>query len=202
MANVSELVIRPASTDDAEGIQAIYAPVVRDTTISFEFEPPTVEEMRRRWEDGHLRYPWLVAVEGRRVLGYSYASTHRARTGYQWSAETSIFVADGARRRGIARALYGLLLETLWAQGFANAFAGIGLPNPGSVALHETFGFRFIGVFERIGFKLGQWVDVGWWQLSAPRVSRSPAPTLPFAEIAESGPFHEAAARAMKRITA
>ncbi len=157
--------LRLATPDDAPGMLAIYGPIVRDTATSFETDVPTAAEFAARIADTLPHRPWLVAVDRARVLGYAYAGSHRARAAYGWSVEPSIYVSSAARRRGVARALYTALFAALRAQGFANAYAGITLPNAGSVALHERFGFAPVGVYPRIGFKHGRWHDVGWWRL-------------------------------------
>ncbi len=157
--------IRGATPDDAEAILAIYAPVVRDTTISFELEPPTVEDMRGRIVSTTAQLPWLVAVdESDAVVGYAYAGKHRERAAYQWSVDVTAYVHPERRERGIGKALYGRLFELLTAAGYCQAFAGIALPNVASVALHESVGFVPIGIYRNVGFKHGAWRDVGWWQ--------------------------------------
>lgn len=159
--------VRFATPEDAEAVQAIYAPYVHGTSISFEDKAPTCDAMRARIVETLKRLPWLVAVDGDgRVLGYAYASPHRARAAYRWSVDVSVYVDQTMRRRGVARALYKRLLALLCAQGFLRAFAGIALPNPGSQALHEAFGFAPVGIYEAVGFKHGAWHDVGWWALS------------------------------------
>ena len=149
---------------DAEAVQRIYAPFVRDTAVSFELAPPGVEEVRARIAKILPRHPWLVLEEGGEVLGYVYASPHRERPAYAWSVDTTVYVDEKHRRRGVGRALYASLFAVLELQGFHNAFAGIALPNPGSVGLHEALGFQPIGVYRQVGYKLGRWHDVGWWQ--------------------------------------
>ena len=173
------MLIRGARPDDAEVIHAIYAPVVRDTTISFELEPPTVEEMRGRIVSTTRGLPWLVGADAAgAVIGYVYAGKHRERAAYQWSVEVSVYVDAGHRGRGVGKALYGRLFEVLTAAGYCQAFAGIALPNAGSVALHESVGFTPIGVYRNVGFKRGRWHDVGWWQ----RALQLPdAPSIPHA---------------------
>ena len=109
-------------------------------------------------------FPWLIAEEGGRVLGYAYASRHRERAAYRWSADVSVYVREDARGKGVGRALYTSLFAILRLQGIFNILAGITLPNAASVALHEAMGLRPLGVYERIGFKCGAWHDVGWWQ--------------------------------------
>lgn len=157
--------IRMATPADAPAVQEIYAPIVRDTATSFEYEIPTVEEMRRRIEATLEKHPWLVCERDSRVIGYAYAGTHRARAAYQWTAEVSVYVAADARRGGVAFRLYTALFDELRRRGFHMAVAGITLPNPPSVALHERMGFVPLGVFHEIGYKFGAWRDVGWWEM-------------------------------------
>ncbi len=152
-----------ASPDDAPAIAAIYAPYVRDTIISFEVEPPTADAMRQRIEGVLLRHTWLIARLGGDVVGYAYASDHRSRLAYQWSVDVAIYLAPNATGRGIGSRLYRALFALLEPCGYVNAYAGITLPNAGSVALHERLGFEVIGVYRNVGHKLGAWHDVGWW---------------------------------------
>jgi phosphinothricin acetyltransferase len=157
--------IRVARPSDAAAIQAIYAPIVRDTPISFEEIAPSVREMDERITRILAFYPYLVCEEGERVLGYAYADAHRARAAYRWSVDVSVYVDAAARRSGMGRALYIALFRILQRQGFHSAFAGITLPNASSVGLHEGLGFRPVGIYKEVGFKRGAWHDVGWWHL-------------------------------------
>ena len=157
--------LRIATPDDAEAISAIYAPAVAGSAISFELEPPTEAEMHRRLIETLRRFPWLVSLDDAGVVsGYAYAGTHRERPAYQWSVDTTVYVRAASRGQGVGRKLYEGLLMELTKLGYAQAFAGIALPNAASVALHEAVGFKHIGVYEKVGFKLGAWRDVGWWQ--------------------------------------
>ena len=161
-----EKLIRSVEPTDAPAIRDIYAPFVSESATSFEIEPPDSAAMERRIQDQREQFPWLVYEEGGEVLGYAYASPHRAaRKAYQWCVEVSIYIHGQARRRGIGRALYGALFDLLRRQGYVNAYAGITLPNPGSLRLHESMGFAAVGVYPRIGFKFGTWHDVIWLQL-------------------------------------
>jgi phosphinothricin acetyltransferase len=161
------MTIRVATANDADAVTAIYAPIVQETTISFEWEPPTATEMRARIEATLPRYPWLVALDDAGVVaGYVYAAKHRDSPSYQWSVNTSAYIRADARRRGIGKRLYAAIFDRLAALGYFRAYAGIALPNEGSVALHESVGFVPLGVYERVGFKHGAWHDVGWWQRS------------------------------------
>jgi L-amino acid N-acyltransferase YncA len=155
--------IRFADPSDGLALQAIYGPIVTSTPISFEWEPPTAEEMARRVRATLPEHPWLVA-EGDRVLGYAYATPHQSRAAYRWSTDVSVYVDSAARGQGVGTALYAVLFRLLQLQGFREAFAGITLPNTASVALHESLGFVRLGVYRRVGWKLGAWHDVGHWQ--------------------------------------
>lgn len=170
--------LRLATPGDAEAIAAIYAPIVTSTLISFETDPPGVGEIERRIQHTLPSHPWLVCDWDGQVAGYSYATQHRVRAGYRWSVDTSVYIDPGHRRRGIGRALYTSLVRILGAQGYVNAFAGIALPNAGSVGLHEAVGFRQLCVYRNVGYKLGEWCDVGWWQLSLRPVTVAPQPPV------------------------
>jgi L-amino acid N-acyltransferase YncA len=186
--------------DDAAQIQAIYGPVVRDTMISFELDPPSVDVMRGRIEKTLARCPWLVLDLGGRVAGYAYASPYRARLAYQWSVEVSVYVHPQHRRCGVGKGLYTTLLALLKAQGFYNAYAGIGLPNPGSVALHESVGFRPLGVYRAVGYKFGAWHDVGWWSLTVQPHQENPTPPQPVQALAGSAAWDAALAAGLSQL--
>lgn len=165
-----EVVIRPVEPRDAEEIQAVYAPIVETTHISFELTAPSQEEIARRIKETAERLPWLVAVEDHRVIGYAYAAPHGTRGAYAWAVDTSVYLDGAVRGRGVGTALYGDLLGRLRALGYVSAFAGIALPNAASVALHKRVGFEATGSFPVAGFKLGRWIDVSLWRcaLAAP----------------------------------
>ena len=158
--------IRLATPGDAAAINAIYTPNVTDSAISFELIPPTDAEMAERIAKVQQDLPWLVGERDGALAGYAYAVRHRERAAYQWSVETSVYVAADARRRGVARRLYAELFAWLVRLGYYTAYAGIALPNPASVALHEACGFMPVGVYRNAGFKHCHWWDVGWWQKS------------------------------------
>lgn len=171
------MLIRGATPEDAEAVQAIYAPVVRDTTISFELDVPTVDEMRARILATTVSHPWLVGVdEAGQIVGYVYAGRHRERAAYRWSVDVTAYVHDGHRGQGVGKALYGRLFELLTETGYCQAFAGIALPNAASVALHESVGFVPIGVYRNVGFKHGAWRDVAWWQKELQLPANPPSP--------------------------
>lgn len=185
--------IRIATPQDAAAIVDIYAPIVRETAISFELDPPTVAQMQQRIEDTLLQWPWLVCERQGEVLGYVYATRHRARAAYQWSVDVSVYIRAGQRRTGVGRALYTSLFELLAIQQFHNCYAGITLPNPGSVGLHEALGFQPVGVYRHVGYKLAAWHDVGWWQLTLPTEKSKPAPPIAFETLmTQWGPWEAA----------
>lgn len=165
-------VVRMADAEaDATAVAAIYRPAVESSIATFEEVAPSAEEMARRIRATLPRTPWLVAMEpDGAVVGYAYAGLHRERAGYRWSVDISAYVRPDRVGRGVGRALYEELIPMLRVHGFVNAFAGIALPNPASVALHEAIGMRRIGVYERVGWKFGTWVDVAWYgmRLSEP----------------------------------
>src|SRR5688572_10189921 len=177
--------IRLARADDAAGMLAIYEPIVRETVISFELEPPTVAEMRARIEKTLATHPWLVDERDGRIAGYAYASRHRERLAYQWSVDVSCYVHPEARGQGIGAALYRALLAVLRKQGFQSAYAGIALPNAASVQLHESVGFTPVGIYRESGFKNGAWHDTGWWQC---RVGEAPSDPASPKTLAQLGP--------------
>jgi L-amino acid N-acyltransferase YncA len=158
------MTVRLATPTDAPQIAAIYAPFCESTVVSFEFVAPTPQEMAARIETVTRQYPWLALEDRGRVVGYAYATIHRERAAYAWSVDTAVYVAADARRRGVARTLYVKLFDVLVAQGYFKAYAGVSLPNPASVALHEALGFTPVGVYRGVGFKLGAWHDVAWYQ--------------------------------------
>jgi phosphinothricin acetyltransferase len=176
------ITVRPATPDDAASMQAIYAPIVEQTAVSFELTPPTTDDFAERIEATTRDLPWLAAEADHSVVGYAYASHHRARAAYRWSVDTSVYVVDRWRGRGVATALYHSLINDLRKLGYVSAYAGIALPNDGSVRLHEKSGFVAIGRFPTVGFKHGSWHDVGWWHLllqPPPDSPNEPSPWLP-----------------------
>ncbi len=159
------MVIRIAAIHDAEQILDIYAPYVQNTNISFETIIPSKEEMESRIKGVLVNNPWLVIEEESCILGYAYASKHRERAAYKWSVDISIYIRQDCRGKGIGKALYTALISILKLQGYYNVYAGICLPNEASIGVHEYFGFKKIAHYNNVGYKFGQWHDVGWWEL-------------------------------------
>ena len=157
--------IRFARESDAPAVVGIYGPFCEDSPVSFETTIPSVSEVERRIRTVSEQYPWLVCESQAKVLGYAYASRHHDRAAYRWSVDVAVYLSESNRGQGVGTALYTALFALLRIQGFFNAYAGITLPNPASVRLHQRFGFEPVGVYRRVGYKAGGWHDVSWWAL-------------------------------------
>jgi phosphinothricin acetyltransferase len=182
--------VRAASQQDAASVTCVYAPYVRDTTVTFEVEPPDAHAMARRIADTVGMYPWLVAENAAaEIVGYAYAGRHRERPAYRWTIDTTIYIDRAYRRAGVGTKLYGSLLEMLRRQGFRSAFAEIVLPNAGSVGLHERMGFNKIGIHHDVGFKLGSWCDIGYWRLGLGSGTAPESDPTPFSIFRQSPGF-------------
>ncbi|MES2304577.1 MAG: arsinothricin resistance N-acetyltransferase ArsN1 family B [Gemmatimonadota bacterium] len=169
--------IRTATLADADALARIYNHYITDTIVTFEEEPIDGAEMAARLADVvAARLPWIVAEEGGVVVGYAYASRWKARVGYRFSVESTIYLAQAATGKGIGTALYQSLLDLLREGPTHLVIGGIGLPNPASVALHERLGFEKVAQFKEVGIKFGTWIDVGYWQLKLkPESDRGPS---------------------------
>jgi len=151
---------------DGAACAAIYRPFVADSAVSFEEEPPDAEGFAERIATTAITHPWLVLEDAGRVIGFAYASPHRARAAYRWAADVAIYVDPAHQAKGAGRRLYGALFELMRRQSLRVACAGIALPNEASVALHAAFDFESVGVYRAIGYKAGAWRDVMWMQLA------------------------------------
>lgn len=183
--------IRLASPDDGGALAEIYAPAVVARATSFETVPPDAAEMAARVQRVLARTPWLVAesADGT-VVGYAYAGPHRGdRPAYRWSVEVSAYVSDRVHRGGVGRALYSALFDLLRLQGFRNAYAGVTLPNEASERFHRAMGFELVGVYERVGYKLGAWHDVAWSALPLAPHDHEPEPPLALPELVDRPEF-------------
>lgn len=176
--------IRLAAPGDAAGMLEIYAPYVRETVVTFEYEVPSPEEFRQRIAATLPRYPWLALENEDGVLGYAYAGRYQSRAAYQWDAEGSIYLAPPARGAGFAAPLYRCLMALLEAQGVRNFYGCITHPNPASEGFHRKLGFADLAIYPQAGYKLGQWLDVLWsWRPLGEKTS-PPAPFCPLGELA------------------
>lgn len=163
------VLVRPVKARDAAAICTIYNHYVDHTIVTFEESPVSAGEMKARIRlIASMNFPWLVAEEAGEVLGYAYANKWKERAAYKHSTEVTVYLREAATGRGIGRLLYAQLIARLRELGFRAIIGGIALPNAASVGLHESLGFRKVAHFERVGFKFGRWIDVGYWQLSLP----------------------------------
>jgi phosphinothricin acetyltransferase len=175
---------------DAAGCAAIYGPFVRETAASFEEKPPSAKEFADRIKKITKTHPWLVAEEEGHVIGFAYGCPHRERPAYRWAAEVTVYIDPAQHGKRIGTTLYRALFRLLKEQGLYTLCAGITLPNAASVALHESLGFETVGVYRGIGYKLGRWHDVGWWQLSLqPQTDQPPQEPTPPKQLKPSGPL-------------
>jgi phosphinothricin acetyltransferase len=175
--------IRLANEKDAEGILDIYAPYILNTSLTFETEVPDVHSFRDRIDTYLINWPWLVCEIDGTIAGYAYGTRYRERKAYQWGTEVSVYMHDDHHRKGIAKALYTALIEILKKQGFRNAYAVINLPNDRSVSFHESCGFKYFATYENVGYKLGKWKNVGWWQLRLNEYGDEPKPPILFRDL-------------------
>jgi L-amino acid N-acyltransferase YncA len=187
-------VIRLASPEDADQIAAIYTPFCTETAVSFESVAPTPAEMAQRIRKITEQLPWLVLDDNGRIAGYVYASPHRERAAYRWSVDVAAYVSPDYRRRGVGKALYAALFHVLADQGYFKAYAGVALPNPASVALHESVGFERIGEYHGVGYKLGKWHDVRWYERPLQSERPDPPPPRPLAEVLPTSVISSSAA--------
>jgi phosphinothricin acetyltransferase len=190
--------IRVATPDDADALRAIYAPYCTSSYVSFELVAPSEQQMRERIDRIAHQFPWLVGEIDGKVAGYVYASQHRERAAYRWAVDVAVYIAATNHRRGLGRALYTSLFAILRQQGYFQAYAGITLPNAGSVGLHEALGFRPVAVFPHVGFKLGRWLDVGWWRLQLLPEVDQPADPVSFGSIRGESAVTAALAEGMR----
>ena len=169
--------VRPGNTEDAASVLAIYAPFVRDTPVTFEYEVPSLATFTQRIASIASVYPYLVCERDGLIAAYAYASRHMERAAYGWDVQTSVYAAPEAMGSGMARSLYNSLFDLLVACGYYNAYAIITLPNPRSIRFHERAGFVPAGVHHNTGYKAGVWHDVVWMEKTlAPHVV---SPALP-----------------------
>lgn len=195
-----EIMLRAATEADAPAMLALYAPYVTETTVSSEYEAPSLEEFSGRIRTFGKTLPWFICLIDGGVAGYGYAAPHRTRAAYQWSVETSIYVAQDRHRHGVASALYAALFEVLAMQGYYNIFVGITSPNERSMKFHGAMGFRISGSYQDSMYKFGQWRDVLWMAKSLRAHDGEPQPTVPFPEIKDSPLVERALRQAKQRI--
>ena len=157
--------IRSALVSDAKTICDIYNHYVQNTKITFNEKPISVTEMQKHIRDVTESLPWLVAEEHGNVIGFAYADKWKSRAAYRFCVESSVYLTPQFTGRGYGRRLYKELISDLRSRSLHSVIAGIALPNPISVALHEKMGFKKVAHLKEVGWKFNQWIDVGYWEL-------------------------------------
>lgn len=183
--------IRVATKQDAEELLQIYRPYVEETVITFEYEVPSVEEFQHRILHTLEKYPYLVAEEDGRIVGYAYAGAFKERAAYDWAVETTIYLAKGSRKKGLGRKLYAALEDALRMQHILNLNACIGYPEMedayltrNSADFHAHLGYRLVGEFKQCGYKFGRWYNMVWMEKMIGDHDDNQEPVVPFPEIA------------------
>ncbi len=194
--------VRLATPADGAACAAIYAPYVTGTAISFEAAAPDAMEMGARIERTLARTPWLVVEADGTVRAYAYGTRHRDRAAYDWTVETTVYVDRDHAGQGLGRLAMAALLAVLRLQGAHLAVAGVTIPNPGSIGLHEALGFRRVGRYEAIGYKQGRWHAVDWYELELGPRDPSPSPLVPMPALAGSAALASMLAEAGRRAMA
>lgn len=181
--DTKDISIRIAEEKDTEELLSIYAHYVENTGITFEYEVPTAGEFTSRISRTLFKYPYLVAVSGRQILGYAYASSFKDRAAYAWSVETSIYIREGCHGRGAGTLLYKSLEDILSRQNILNLNACIAYPNPKSIAFHENLGYKTVAHFTKCGYKAGRWYDMIWMEKMLGGHPDTPLPFIPFPKL-------------------
>ena len=175
--------IRIANIKDVPEMLAIYAPYVENTTVSFEYEPPTLEEFTNRFTTFTQQFPWLVWEEDGKILGYAYASAPFTRAAFGWCAEPTVYLRPEARGRNIAASLYTVLEEILFRQGYQALYALVCGENTQSRRFHEKQGYHITAEFPGIGFKMGRWLSLIWYEKRQKIVKSSSIFPRPWPEV-------------------
>ena len=169
--DTNEIKIRPATEADAAEILNIYAPYITDTAITFEYDVPTLEEFTGRIRHTLEKYPYLVAEQNGKILGYAYVGPFHDRAAYEWAVETSIYVEENLRRCGVGGKLNRALEAVCGAMGILNMEACIGVPQVedeyltrNSEDYHAHIGYRLVGEFYKCGYKFGRWYNMVWME--------------------------------------
>ncbi len=187
----NKFTIRLIDKYDTAAALGIYKPYVENTAITFDYDTPSIAGFSEKIDTITAEYPWLVCMHGDEMAGYAYASRHRAKTAYQWSPESTIYLAPEFYGKGIAKALYSTLFSLLRLQGYFNVYAGVTIPNEKSERFHKAMGFEELGIFTKIGFKLGRWHDTKWLQLHLAEHIDNPALPAPIAEVRNTDEFNK-----------
>lgn len=186
---VTNVNIRLATEADAESILKVYAPYIIGTTITFEYDVPTVEEFAQRLRVIRQTYPILVCELEAQIIGYAYAAVFKPRSAYQWTAESVVYFNQQRIGKGYGRILYEGLIDVLRLQGICQAIAVVTSRNQRSIDFHEKFGFKKSAQLQKVGYKFGEWLDVDWMQYQFAPLHDEPIPIKTIDDIKESDAF-------------
>ena len=165
---------RFATVEDAGKILEIYKPYVENTTITFEYDVPALEEFKNRIKNILTNYPYIVCEYENKILGYAYAHKVWMRAAYQWDAELSVYIDKEYMGNGLGKKLYKILIEILKLQNVVNVYGCVTYTNEKSDRLHESFGFKRVGIFENAGYKFGKWIGVTWFHKAISEYKKNP----------------------------
>ncbi len=180
------MIMRFATVDDGRAIRTMYAPYIENTVITFENDVPSIEEMAERIASVQKTYPWIVAEQENSIIGYAYASALRSRAAYQWCAELSVYLDPEQAGHGYGAWLYDALMQLLRLQGIRVVYGVVAVPNAASERLHQRFGFKQAGLLTRCGYKLGQWIDVAYYEKRLIEDESRPDPIKPVGTLDQS----------------
>lgn len=183
--------IRLATEADSASILEIYKPFITDTVITFEYDVPSLADFSKRISRIQKKYPWLVCEIDGDIVGYAYASPFHERAAYDWSVDFSIYINPKYHGKRVGKALYCALVDLLKLQGYCNAYALVTLPNVKSEGIHESFGFKTVGVCKNVGYKFGQWRDVKWFELELQQHSQVPSVLKVIHDISNTAEFNK-----------
>ncbi len=185
-----EIVFRVATLSDAKALLDIYAYYVKNTSITFEYDVPSLEEFSHRIQTTLKKYPYIVASKNGEILGYAYTGAFVGRAAYDWSVETTIYLKNGCQKMGLGKRLYEKLEVISKAQNILNLNACIGYPSvedefltKNSVQFHEHLGFRFVGEFHQCGYKFNRWYNMVWMEKMIGEHRTSPTPVIAFSQL-------------------
>lgn len=198
---MSKLEIRMAERKDVAGIIEIYKPYILDTAITFDETVPTEDEMWQRVQSIQAETPYLVCAIDETVAGYAYISGYRGRASYRWSKEISVYIHPSFRKKNMAHALYSALFDIARAQGICTLLAVITIPNEPSICFHEKLGFVKCAEYKNIGYKMGSWQTVGWWQLGLFDEKKEPGDIVPIEDVINSPLFSRVIQNGLSKIS-
>lgn len=179
----NQLEYRLVELSDAKEILEVYAPYIKNTTITFEYEVVSIDEFTERIKNISSEFPYIVCIYEGNIIGYAYAHKYGERAAYQWSSELSIYLKHGYEKMGVGKTLYKMVMDILKLQNIRNVYGCITGDNEKSVNFHKKLGFEFVGRFEKAGYKFDKWIDVVWYQKRIKETNNSPEHFIPINKI-------------------